>query len=545
MTEDSDTEQNITGDDNTQINSGEDTIAAIGDGSISAGRDVIIINNDLTDEEIKAVKKLAKSTLEEDNLLEDAQTAEEESSTDDESSKRAANAFDFVTSTSNKRFIPETFTSETNFSKNSFFKGRDSDIFFTFFYIIIITSALSFLFDTFTSWTMFTSEANNYIENNKSFTDNLDIEKIFFLPIILLYAIWITIISQREQNRLKSLMKTVQITIYDVDYGKNSSFFAVLKAIPIWAFFWVIFPEQNLFVLSASLILISWIFIQSNNIGHGRLSNYGTIVGVLLLDLGIVYLYMTFFSAVFSVSISEIYLYTIFIASGFSIRAVVSSNDRSKKLDFEVVEESALNGLNVNLLQEAITNENWNNKYPFVNERNLLRSYVYFVRYGFHALIISPSKLADLKMKDNDFRGLLEKLNSLQNNNKLVPLSASFMILFAPIFLLLSKRMSIKFSQTSPEFSDYLTTLFEELTESCQIECTNDSIYGINYFQSENIYIRIDPNQTWYNGQKSIFSLIRIIDFRRQINDAKNNQLYSDISGINDYFKIGENGLKF
>ena len=545
MTEDSDTEQNITGDDNTQINSGEDTIAAIGDGSISAGRDVIIINNDLTDEEIKAVKKLAKRTLEEDNLLEDAQTAEEESSTDDESSKRAANAFDFVTSTSNKRFIPETFTSETNFSKNSFFKGRDSDIFFTFFYIIIITSALSFLFDTFTSWTMFTSEANNYIENNKSFTDNLDIGKIFFLPIILLYAIWITIISQREQNRLKSLMKTVQITIYDVDYGKNSSFFAVLKAIPIWAFFWVIFPEQNLFVLSASLILISWIFIQSNNIGHGRLSNYGTIVGVLLLDLGIVYLYMTFFSAVFSVSISEIYLYTIFIASGFSISAVVSSNDRSKKLDFEVVEESALNGLNVNLLQEAITNENWNNKYPFVNERNLLRSYVYFVRYGFHALIISPSKLADLKMKDNDFRGLLEKLNSLQNNNKLVPLSASFMILFAPIFLLLSKRMSIKFSQTSPEFSDYLTTLFEELTESCQIECTNDSIYGINYFQSENIYIRIDPNQTWYNGQKSIFSLIRIIDFRRQINDAKNNQLYSDISGINDYFKIGENGLKF
>ena len=92
MTEDSDTKQNITGDDNTQINSGEDTIAAIGDGSISAGRDVIIINNDLTDEEIKAVKKLAKSTLEEDNLLEDAQTAEEESSTDDESSKRAANA---------------------------------------------------------------------------------------------------------------------------------------------------------------------------------------------------------------------------------------------------------------------------------------------------------------------------------------------------------------------------------------------------------------------------------------------------------------------
>ena len=112
-------------------------------------------------------------------------------------------------------------------------------------------------------------------------------------------------------------MKTVQITICDVDYGKNPSAFAILKAIPIWAFFWVIFPEQNLFVLSASLILISWIFIQSNNIGHGRLSNYGTIVGVLLLDLGIVYLYMTFFSAVFTVSISKIYLYTIFVALVF------------------------------------------------------------------------------------------------------------------------------------------------------------------------------------------------------------------------------------
>ena len=42
MTEDSDTKQNITGDDNLQINSAGDTIAAIGDGSIAAGRDVII-----------------------------------------------------------------------------------------------------------------------------------------------------------------------------------------------------------------------------------------------------------------------------------------------------------------------------------------------------------------------------------------------------------------------------------------------------------------------------------------------------------------------
>ena len=42
MTEDSDTKQNTTGDDNVQINSAGDTIAAIGDGSIAAGRDVII-----------------------------------------------------------------------------------------------------------------------------------------------------------------------------------------------------------------------------------------------------------------------------------------------------------------------------------------------------------------------------------------------------------------------------------------------------------------------------------------------------------------------
>ena len=42
MTEDSDTKQNITGDDNVQINSAGDTVAAIGEGSIAAGRDVII-----------------------------------------------------------------------------------------------------------------------------------------------------------------------------------------------------------------------------------------------------------------------------------------------------------------------------------------------------------------------------------------------------------------------------------------------------------------------------------------------------------------------
>jgi len=167
------------------------------------------------------------------------------------------------------------------------------------------------------------------------------------------------------------------------------------------------------------------------------------------------------------------------------------------------------------------------------------------VRYGFHALIISPAKLAELKMKDNDFRGLLDKLNSLQNNNKLIALLGYFMFLFAPLFIFLSKRMSIKLSQKSPEFNDYLIDLFEELIDSCKIECTNDSIYGINYFQSETHYYRLNPNQTWYTGQKSLFSLVRIVDFRRQIIDAKNNQLYSDISGINEYFEIGENGLNF
>jgi hypothetical protein len=543
MTEDSDTKQNITGDENVQINSGEDTIAAIGDGSISAGRDVIIINNDLTDEEIKAVKKLTKTTTEgKNNLLEDA---EEDSSTDTKTSKKPSNAFDFVTSTSEKKFIPETFTSETNFSENSFFKDRDFDIWFTLFYVMLITSTLGFILDTFTSWAMFTSEANNYIEKNKSFTDNLDLEKIFFLPIILLYTIWITIICQREQNRLKSLMKTANIPISDIDYGKKPLVFPVLKAIPVWSFFWVIFPDQNLLFLSVSIVLISWLFIQSNNIGYGRFSNYGSIVLVFLLDLGIVYFYMTFFSAVLSISISKIFLGTIIIAICLSIGSLTSLIGYSEKLDFTVVEHAALNGLNVNILQEVVTNENWKNKYPFVKEHNLVRSYAYFVRYGFHALIISPAKLAELKMKDNDFRGLLDKLNSLQNNNKLIALLGYFMFLFAPLFIFLSKRMSIKLSQKSPEFNDYLIDLFEELIDSCKIECTNDSIYGINYFQSETHYYRLNPNQTWYTGQKSLFSLVRIVDFRRQIIDAKNNQLYSDISGINEYFEIGENGLNF
>ena len=68
--------------------------------------------------------KQSKSWLrahEEDNLLEDAQTAEE-SSTDDESSKRVANAFDFVTSTSNKRFIPRHLLERPTFPKTVFSK---------------------------------------------------------------------------------------------------------------------------------------------------------------------------------------------------------------------------------------------------------------------------------------------------------------------------------------------------------------------------------------------------------------------------------------
>ena len=60
MTEDSDTEQNITGDDNVQINSAGDTIAAIGDGSIAAGGNITINNVQGVDPEIhaEALKKI-------------------------------------------------------------------------------------------------------------------------------------------------------------------------------------------------------------------------------------------------------------------------------------------------------------------------------------------------------------------------------------------------------------------------------------------------------------------------------------------------------
>ena len=54
MPEDSDTEQNITGDDNVQINSAGDTIAAIGDGSIAAGGNITINNIQGVDPEIHA-----------------------------------------------------------------------------------------------------------------------------------------------------------------------------------------------------------------------------------------------------------------------------------------------------------------------------------------------------------------------------------------------------------------------------------------------------------------------------------------------------------
>ena len=60
MTEDSDTKQNITGDDNVQIDSAGDTIAAIGDGSIAAGGNITINNVQGVDPEIhaEALKKI-------------------------------------------------------------------------------------------------------------------------------------------------------------------------------------------------------------------------------------------------------------------------------------------------------------------------------------------------------------------------------------------------------------------------------------------------------------------------------------------------------
>ena len=54
MTKDSDTKQNITGDDNVQINSEGDTIAATGDRSIAAGGNITINKFKGVDPEIHA-----------------------------------------------------------------------------------------------------------------------------------------------------------------------------------------------------------------------------------------------------------------------------------------------------------------------------------------------------------------------------------------------------------------------------------------------------------------------------------------------------------
>ena len=55
MNNEGDVNQNISGNHNTQINSGNDTISAIGSGAIAAGRDIIINSND--DETIKVLKR--------------------------------------------------------------------------------------------------------------------------------------------------------------------------------------------------------------------------------------------------------------------------------------------------------------------------------------------------------------------------------------------------------------------------------------------------------------------------------------------------------
>jgi hypothetical protein len=64
MDEKEDFQQNITGDENVQINSAGDTIAAIGDGSIAAGRDVII--NQGNDELL--LEKIIENTRKEEEL---------------------------------------------------------------------------------------------------------------------------------------------------------------------------------------------------------------------------------------------------------------------------------------------------------------------------------------------------------------------------------------------------------------------------------------------------------------------------------------------
>ena len=195
---------------------------------------------------------------------------------------------------------------------------------------------------------------------------------------------------------------------------------------------------------------------------------------------------------------------------------------------------------NALLMHEILTNKNWRKRLPNLKVLRVLKTYVFFVRYGL-VVGIDLGQLNKVKNKNLNFREMLLQLESLFAH----PINTSRMCLFYPGFILaflptwfFFPNADLKIYPHSDECKSYLRDLILDIGEHENIEFLNSSVFS---FSEINNAI-LNPNYTWQKDGVILWgtshALIDLFDLRRNHSDQSNGKaLYYDVKGLDEFIE--------
>ena len=406
-------EQNITGDENVQARSEGDMTAAIGDEAIAAAGDVLKAGRDIVINQY--IQTSNSETSETDEISDDDdiidQTAQEDASKQGEIDERRSqtpnNEFDFVTSTEDEPYKPEHFTTKIDCNKTYLIQKQSDRLYAIGFFFILSFLGLSFgvlrLEDIISTDSLYEfTSINDFFQRSESYIG----VRILFLFMMLGVTITTTYHCRSELYKAHMVFKATNIPITREDIGKKDELVVMAWTLSLTLIFGigieVLVPFLLIFTFLTYIILSNL-----NELGLLNLSNISVMADLHLVNwlifsatLGFLWMLMSWqFVVIFSpIWLICLYLYAII--------------DNKVELEFEDEGETIFSRRNALLMHEIFANKNWRKKLPKLNMNRVLKTYVYFVRYGL-VKDIGIEQFEKVKNKNLTFKEMLLELENL------------------------------------------------------------------------------------------------------------------------------------
>lgn len=533
-------EQNISGDENVQARSEGDMTAAIGDEAIAAVGDVLKAGRDIVINQY--IQTSSSETSETDEISDDNdiidQTAQEDASNQGEFDERRSqtpnNEFDFVTSTEYEPYKPENFTTKIDCDKTYLSEKQSDRLIAIGFFFLLSFLGLSFgvlrLEDIISTDSIheFTS-INDFFQRSESYIG----VRILFLFMMLGGAILTTNHCRSELYKAHMIFSATKIPITREDIGKKHEL-----VVMAWTLFFALTFGIGIEVLVPFILIftiLSFIILSNlNELGLLNLSNISGMAVLYLLNWGVLSALLGFFWVVGSWQMVVIFLPIGLIC--LSLYGIIQKIE----LNFADKGDIIFSRRNALLMHEILTNKNWRKRLPNLKASRVLRTYVFFVRYG---LVdgIGIGQLKKVKNKNLTFKEMLLELESLfahpTNSAKNGFDFLGFVLsLFSSWFFF--PNADLKIYPHSDECKSYLRDLILDIGEHESIEFLNSSVFS---FSEINNAI-LNPNYTWQKDGVILWgtshALLELFDLRRNHSDQSNGKaLYYDVKGLDEFIE--------